>query len=65
MTCRQCNQTIEPGENFARFKKPRTNGDKESDYDYYHHRQKGNDCYWVFLRDLVVQAQKRIGITLQ
>jgi hypothetical protein len=57
--CKQCAQSIETGEMFARFKNP----DPMQPPLVFHHRGRG-DCYWLYLRDqaLKVQGQPRPNV---
>jgi hypothetical protein len=50
--CKQCAQTIESGELFARFKNPAA----DEPPLFFHHRGRG-DCYWQYLRDRVLKVQ--------
>ena len=52
--CKQCAETIEIGELFARFKNP----DPTQSPLFFHHRGRG-DCYWRYLRDQVLKFQGR------
>ena len=50
--CKQCAQTIDKGELFARFKNPVP----AEPPLFFHHRGRG-DCYWQYLRDQVLKVQ--------
>lgn len=51
-SCKQCGQSIEIGEAFARFKDPDNTGGTL----FFHQRGRG-DCYWQYLRDKILKVQ--------
>jgi hypothetical protein len=53
-TCHQCGQCIAINQQLARIKNPRLG---EIGYIYFHQRGRG-DCYWQYLRDTVIKAQR-------
>jgi hypothetical protein len=51
-----CHERIEPGE-METVRKPGRDGKQDDDFEHFHRRWK-RDCYWEYLRDKVIEAQR-------